>query len=145
MESARKLALQSGLEKGRLTFVQRDYNLPFDFAADESLDAHFCAQACMFVTDKTLFMKHSARVLKKGARFYGLEWVQLPAYDASNATHRQLVQHGATILGTSMPGPISAWRDAFEANGFKVVYIGHVRLAAAPQRALPTRQLTDSS
>merc|ERR1712232_254177 len=37
----------------------------------------------------------------------------------------RLVQNGATILGTSMPGPISAWRDAFVSNGFKIIYIGH--------------------
>ena len=63
---------------------------------------------------KTSFLLNSARVLKKGARFYSLEWVQLPNYDPSNATHRDLLQRSSTILGTSMPCPISTWTDALE-------------------------------
>lgn len=49
----------------------------------------------------------------------------LPNYDPNNATKVKLVQRGATILGTSMPYPISEWTKAFEANGFKIIYVGH--------------------
>ena len=66
------------------------------------------------MTLKTSFLLNSARVLKKGARFYGLEWIELPNYDRSNATHRDLLQRSSTILGTSMPCPISTWTDALE-------------------------------
>ena len=59
-------------------------------------------------------MKESARVLKKGARFYGLEYIQLPNYDETNPSHVELVQKSSTILGTSMPGPISGWTDAMK-------------------------------
>ena len=59
-------------------------------------------------------MQESARVLKKGARFYGLEYIQLPNYDETNPSHVELVQKSSTILGTSMPGPISGWTDAMK-------------------------------
>ena len=59
-------------------------------------------------------MQNSARVLKKGARFYGLEYIQLPNYDEADPKHVDLVQRASTILGTSMPGPISAWTDALK-------------------------------
>jgi sterol 24-C-methyltransferase len=121
---ARSLARKAGME-AQLQFVEQDYNDPFPFLANASLDGHYCAQACMFVNDKRKFMAESARVLKQGSRFYGLEWVQLPVFDAQNATQVDLVQRSATILGTSMPGPISAWTDAFAANGFQVIYAGH--------------------
>ena len=64
---------------------------------------------------KTSFMQESARVLKRGARFYGLETVRLPNYDGSEK-HRDLTQRSATILGACMPGPISEWTDAFKAK-----------------------------
>lgn len=121
---AKRLAYDAHMEK-TLQFVQQDYNLPFDFLPDESIDGHYCAQACMFVTNKTSFMQHSARVLKKGARFYGLEYIQLPKYDESDPAHVDLVQRSSTILGTSMPGPISAWTDALKAAGFRILYAGH--------------------
>lgn len=124
LKRARAVAKESGLES-RLFFHQQDYNEPFTFLADASMDGHYCAQACMFVNNKTTFMKHSARVLKPGARFYGLEWISLPNYDPNNATKVKLVQRAATILGTSMPYPISEWTKAFEANGFKIIYVGH--------------------
>ena len=60
-------------------------------------------------------MSHSARVLKRGARFYGLEVVALPAYDDADPAHRDLTQRAATIMGSAAPGPISDWTDAFEA------------------------------
>ena len=60
-------------------------------------------------------MQESARVLKRGARFYGLETVRLPNYDGS-PDHRDLTQRAATILGACMPGPISEWTDAFKAK-----------------------------
>ena len=69
-------------------------------------------------------MRESARVLKKGARFYGLETVRLPNYDGS-PEHRDLVQRSATIMGACMPGPIGEWTDAFKANGFRILYEGH--------------------
>jgi len=121
---ARSLAKEAAMES-QLQFVEQDYNEPFDFLHDATMDGHYCAQACMFVNDKHKFMAESSRILKPGARFYGLEWVQLPAYDANNATHKDLVQRSATILGTSMPGPITSWTDAFEANGFRILYAGH--------------------
>lgn len=124
IESGKKLAADSGIGD-KIDFHKQDYNDPFEFLEDKSVDGHYCAQACMFVSNKTKFMQHSARVLKPGSRFYGLEWVQLPNYDGSNMTHKQMVQKSATILGTSMPGPIQAWTDAFKANGFKILYVGH--------------------
>jgi len=121
--------------KDKIKFITRDYNLPFDFLEPESIDGHYCAQACMFVDNKTEFMKHSAKVLKKGGRFYGLEYVYMlpgetidpksPGYDPKNAAQQKLVQLSSTILGTSMPGPIKAWTDAFKLNGFKIIYAGH--------------------
>ena len=30
----------------------QDYNDPFDFLADESMDGHYCAQACVYVANK---------------------------------------------------------------------------------------------
>lgn len=133
VEFGNKLAKEYKGDK--LKFITRDYNLPFDFLEPNSMDGHYCAQACMFVDNKTEFMRNSARVLKKGARFYGLEYVYLlpgegidpksPGYDPKNQTLKQLVQHASTILGTSMPGPIQAWKEGFEKNGFKIIYAGH--------------------
>jgi sterol 24-C-methyltransferase len=121
--------------KDKIKFITRDYNLPFDFLEPNSLDGGYCAQACMFVDNKTEFMKNLGRVLKKGGRFYGLEYVYLlpgetidpksPGFDPNNQTQRHLVQLSSTILGTSMPGPIKAWTDGFQKNGFKIIYVGH--------------------
>merc|ERR1719188_2282085 len=63
IKSARRRAFDAGMEN-RLEFHHQDYNLPFDFLPDESMDGHYCAQACMFTNNKTAFMQESARVLK---------------------------------------------------------------------------------
>ena len=36
----------------KLQYTEQDYNLPFDFLPDESMDGHYCAQACFAVNNK---------------------------------------------------------------------------------------------
>ena len=47
-----KLIKQIKYQNIKLQCTEQDYNLPFDFLPDESMDGHYCAQACFAVNNK---------------------------------------------------------------------------------------------
>ena len=102
------------------TFVERDQNdLPLPFA-DATFDHFYQIQAFSLCKDIPAMFREIYRVLKPGARFSFLDWVSLPAYDASNPEHAALMRRVKPLIGAvGTPTPASleqALRDA----GFQV-------------------------
>ena len=62
-------------------------------------------------------MRESARVLKRGGRFYGLETVRLPNYEKSDAGH-VLTQRSNTISGGN---PVANIMEALNQHDAKMV------------------------
>lgn len=102
-------------------FVEYDFNnLPLPFA-DGTFDAFYEIQALSLCRDHRALFADLFRVLKPGARFSLLDWVSLPAYDATNPEHSDLMRRVKPLIGAvGTPTPDSLATDLRDA-GFEVV------------------------
>jgi len=100
-------------------FQQASLNdrLPF---ADETFDAAYEIQAFSYCKDKVAVFSEVLRVLKPGARFSYLDWVLLPAFDASNPEHTDLVRRAAPLLGSVDNPPLQDVIQSMEKAGFEI-------------------------
>jgi sterol 24-C-methyltransferase len=114
---AREFNDQHGLQN---EFVERDQNeLPLPFA-DNSFDAFYEIQALSLCKDPRALFKEIFRVLKPGAKFLLMDWVSLPAYDAANSEHVELMRRVKPLIGAvGTPTPAS-FESALKGAGFTV-------------------------
>lgn len=103
------------------TFILQDFNkLPLPFA-DESFDAFYQIQALSLCKNPITLFREIFRVTKPGARISLLDWVSLPAYDASNPEHAELMRRVKPLIGAvGTPTPESL-EKALTTSGFEVV------------------------
>ncbi|OJJ45132.1 hypothetical protein ASPZODRAFT_144432 [Penicilliopsis zonata CBS 506.65] len=114
---ARAFNQQRGLSN---SFVVQDFNslpLPFD---DASFDGFYQIQALSLCKDLPALFAEIFRVVKPGARLSLLDWVSLPAYDAGNAEHAELMRRVKPLIGAvGTPTPASL-EQALRQAGFEV-------------------------
>ncbi|KAI9929700.1 hypothetical protein ASPWEDRAFT_41083 [Aspergillus wentii DTO 134E9] len=110
-------------EQGALNnrFVIQDFNaLPLPFA-DQSFDAFYQIQALSLCKDPAALFAEIFRVLKPGAKISFLDWVSLPAYDAANPQHAELMRRVKPLIGAvGTPTPESL-EAALAQSGFTVL------------------------
>ncbi|KAI1176220.1 S-adenosyl-L-methionine-dependent methyltransferase [Nemania sp. FL0916] len=101
-------------------FIVRDQNnLPLPFA-DESFDAFYEIQALSLCKDPSALFKEIFRILKPGSKFLLMDWVSLPAYDATNPVHASLMRRVKPLIGAvGTPTPAS-FEKALQDAGFRV-------------------------
>lgn len=96
-----------------LVHDQNDLPLPL---ADASFDGFYEIQALSLCKDPSALFKEIYRVLKPGSKFLLIDWVSLPAYDATNPHHVSLMRRVKPLIGAvGTPTPTSferALRDA---------------------------------
>merc|ERR1712232_129944 len=131
---AQNLAKKKGIFD-RMEWHQQDFNLPYPYIADNSLDGHYCAQACAFIADKVKHLKEMYRMIKPGGYTYHLEWLikdfgdradnkpvsRYGLFDKNNATHRELVRKTGVIVGGAYPSGVLEWEEAFKEAGFELL------------------------
>lgn len=102
-------------------FVVRDMNaLPLPLE-DASLDAFYEIQALSLCRDLPALFAELRRVLRPGARLSLLDWVRLPAYDAGNEKHAELMRRTKPLVGAvGTPSPREL-EDALRKAGFEVL------------------------
>jgi sterol 24-C-methyltransferase len=115
---ARSFNEEKGLQN---SFVVQDFNsLPLPFA-DETFDAFYQIQALSLCKDLPSLFREIFRVVKPGARISLLDWVSLPAYDAQNPEHAELMRRVKPLIGAvGTPTPESLEQALTEA-GFVVL------------------------
>ncbi|KAK0624749.1 S-adenosyl-L-methionine-dependent methyltransferase [Bombardia bombarda] len=102
-------------------FVVQDFNsLPLPFA-DESFDAFYQIQALSLCKDLPSLFKELYRVVRPGAKISLLDWVSLPAYDASNPEHAELMSRVKPLIGAVGTPTPQLLEKALEDAGFVVV------------------------
>lgn len=126
---SKELAKENGNED-LMEWHIMDYNDPYPFIQDGTLDAQYCAQACAFMSDKSKFLKKVFQKLKPGGMVYNLEWLAkdksenasvVANYDSSNKDHRELVRQTGVLVGGSFPSGINEWEVAFKEAGFELI------------------------
>jgi sterol 24-C-methyltransferase len=103
------------------TFVVQDFNsLPLPFAG-QTFDAFYQIQALSLCKDLPALFREIFRVLKPGARISLLDWVGLPAYNAQNPEHTELMRRVKPLIGAvGTPTPKSL-EQALTDSGFVVL------------------------
>lgn len=97
---------------------QNDLPLPFE---DNQFDAFYQIQALSLCKDLPALFKELYRIVKPGGKISLLDWVSLPAYDAANPEHAELMRRVKPLIGAvGTPTPKSLGQDLEDA-GFKVV------------------------
>lgn len=104
----------------RLHFLQGNYNDPLPFA-DETFDALYQVQVLTYTIDPERLFKEMFRVLKPGAKISFLDYVQLPAYNASDAKHHELLLKVKPLLGAVWTPKPSDFTEPLEKAGFKIL------------------------
>lgn len=129
IEFGKGVAKEAGVLE-RMEFHNQDFNKPYPFLADGSVDAQYCAQACAFLHDRKKHLKEMYRLLKPGAMVYQLEWLakdfgerpgQRGLMDFNNATHRELARRTGVLVGGSFPAGVLEWEAAFKEAGFELL------------------------
>ena len=119
LESAREFTDRIGLES-QCEFRQASLNDAFAFP-DESFDASYEIQAFSYAKDLARVFGEVFRVLRPGARFSYLDWVLLPAYDASNPEHVELIKRACPLMGAVESPQVQDVINAMQKAGFEIV------------------------
>ncbi|OHE92551.1 methyltransferase domain-containing protein [Colletotrichum orchidophilum] len=115
---AREFTEQMGLQN---SFTIQDMNeLPLPFE-DNSFDAFYQIQALSLCKDLTKLFSELRRVLKPGAKISLLDWVSLPAYDATNPEHAELMRRTKPLIGAVGTPTPATFEEALTAAGFTVL------------------------
>ncbi|KAJ5894218.1 hypothetical protein N7495_005909 [Penicillium taxi] len=102
-------------------FVVQDFNtLPLPFA-DESFDAFYQIQALSLCKDLPALFKEVFRVVKPGSKISLLDWISLPAYDASNPEHAELMRRVKPLIGAVGTPTQETLESALKEAGFEIV------------------------
>lgn len=104
----------------RLNFVHGNYNDPLPFE-DETFDALYQVQVLTYTVDPVKLFKEMYRVLKPGAKLSFLDYVQLPAYNASDAKHNELLLKVKPVLGAVWTPKPTDFTEPLEKAGFKIL------------------------
>lgn len=103
------------------TFVIQDFNSPPLPFADESFNAFYQIQALSLCHDLPGLFHEIFRVIKPGAKISLLDWVSLPAYNAANPEHAELMRRVKPLIGAvGTPTPKSL-ETALADAGFEVL------------------------
>ena|SRR3990167_553216 len=102
-------------------FLNADFNdLPFPFK-DNSFDCMYEIQALSLSRDLNKLFVELHRMMKPKGRLSLLEWVRLPAYDAHNSHHVELMKKVKPLIGAiGTPSP-AEYEAALCDAGFKVI------------------------
>ncbi|KAE9400369.1 S-adenosyl-methionine-sterol-C-methyltransferase [Gymnopus androsaceus JB14] len=118
LASARAFASKRKLP---LEFIQQDFNvLPLKLES-ESFDAFYQIQALSLCKDLPATFREIYRVLKPGAKLSLLDWVSLPAYDAKNPEHAELMRRIKPLIGAVGTPTAEKFQAALEEAGFRVL------------------------
>eukprot|EP00420_Gonyaulax_spinifera_P032298 CAMPEP_0197881996 /NCGR_PEP_ID=MMETSP1439-20131203/9293_1 /TAXON_ID=66791 /ORGANISM="Gonyaulax spinifera, Strain CCMP409" /LENGTH=421 /DNA_ID=CAMNT_0043501633 /DNA_START=70 /DNA_END=1333 /DNA_ORIENTATION=- len=121
---ARQYANETGLlQRGQLQFLEANMNDPLPFQ-NASFDAFYQVQAMTYAKDLRAVFREVARVLKPGAKLSILDGVMLDGYNASDASHRQLLNETRQVTGFGGLWHADEWRVALEDSGFRVLFHG---------------------
>ncbi|KAK1991300.1 methyltransferase domain-containing protein, partial [Colletotrichum falcatum] len=105
----------------RNSFVVRDMNdLPLPFP-DASFDAFYQIQALSLCKDLPALFAELRRVLRPGAKLSLLDWVSLPAYDAADPEHAELMRRTKPLVGAVGTPTPQDFETALAAAGFTVL------------------------
>ncbi|KAJ5855609.1 uncharacterized protein N7529_009553 [Penicillium soppii] len=103
------------------SFVTQDFNdLPLPFE-DGSFDAFYQIQALSLCKDLPALFKEIFRVVKPGSRISLLDWISLPAYDAGNPEHAELMRRVKPLIGAVGTPTQETLEAALVEAGFEVV------------------------
>lgn len=120
LESARRFACYHGL-KHQCQFQVADLNdTPLPFAADR-FDAIYEIQALSYARDLDKLCGDLHRILKPGGKVACLDWVQLPAYDATNPRHVDLINRIKPLIGAIGTPTAAAYVDCMRKANFKIL------------------------
>lgn len=114
---ARAFNDEQGLKNTFIEWDQNNLPLPFE---DGTFDAFYQIQAFSLCKDLPAMFKEIYRVLKPDARFSMLDWVSLPAYNASNPEHAELMRRVKPLIGAVGTPTPAGLEQALAAAGFKV-------------------------
>ncbi|KAK1704570.1 methyltransferase domain-containing protein [Colletotrichum lupini] len=115
---ARDFTEQMGLEN---SFTIQDMNeLPLPFK-DNSFDAFYQIQALSLCKDLPKLFSELRRVLKPGAKISLLDWVSLPAYDATNPEHAELMRRTKPLIGAVGTPTPETFEKALKDAGFAIL------------------------
>ncbi|KAK7449914.1 hypothetical protein CaCOL14_010136 [Colletotrichum acutatum] len=115
---AREFTEQMGLQN---SFTIQDMNeLPLPFE-DNSFDAFYQIQALSLCKDLPKLFNELRRVLKPGAKISLLDWVSLPAYDATNPEHAELMRRTKPLIGAVGTPTPETFEKALKDAGFAIL------------------------
>lgn len=120
LDNAAEFAGKNNLSK-QCQFINADFNsLPFSFP-DHTFDAIYEIQALSLSRNLDKLFNELYRILKPGGKISLLEWVRLPAYDASNPHHVELMKQTKPLIGAiGTPSP-EEYEAALRQAGFNVL------------------------
>lgn len=119
LESARRFACHKGLNH-QCQFQAADLNdAPLPFAAN-SFDAIYEIQAFSYARDLDELCGDLYRLLKPGGKVACLDWVQLPAYDATNPRHVDLMNRIKPLIGAIGTPTPEVYIDCMKKAKFKI-------------------------
>jgi len=119
IRTAQEYANSTGFQS-QLTFVQANFNDPLPFA-DETFDALYQVQVLTYTADPVKLFQEMYRVLKPGARISFLDWVQLPAFNATDARHLDLLRKVKALIGAVWTPKVSDFLEPLEQVGFRIL------------------------
>ncbi|GKT63057.1 S-adenosyl-methionine-sterol-C-methyltransferase [Colletotrichum tofieldiae] len=109
---------QMGLQN---SFTIQDMNqLPLPFE-DNSFDSFYQIQALSLCKDLPKLFSELRRVLKPSAKISLLDWVSLPAYDATNPEHAELMRRTKPLIGAVGTPTPETFEKALTEAGFTVL------------------------
>ena len=118
VDQAREFNAARGLTENE--FVVHDFNrLPLPFA-DATFDALCEIQALSLCKDLSALFREMFRIVKPGARVSIMDWVSLPAYDAANPEHVELMRRVKPLIGAVGTPTPAILEKALEDAGFRV-------------------------
>ncbi|KAK2024114.1 methyltransferase domain-containing protein [Colletotrichum zoysiae] len=109
---------QLGLRNSFTVHDMNDLPLPFP---DASFDAFYQIQALSLCKDLPALFAELRRVLRPGAKVSLLDWVSLPAYDAANPEHAELMRRVKPLIGAVGTPTPQTFESALAGAGFTVL------------------------